>query len=87
MLGAEEREGALARKLLHLVDDLAAAVVPLPRVALRVLVRRRRPDRLEHRGPREVLGRDQLDLAALPLELAPECVGDLGIDVGETRRP
>ena len=72
MLGAEERLRALARELLDLVDDLAAAVVALAGVALGVLVRRRRADRLEHARPGEVLGRDQLDLAALPLELAPE---------------
>ena len=87
VLGAEERLRALARQLLHLVDDLAAAVVALARVALGVLVRRRRADRLEHRRPGEVLGRDQLDLTALPLELAAERVGDLGVDLGETRRP
>ena len=86
VLGAEERLGPLARELLDLVDDLAAAVVALAGIALGVLVRRRRADRLEHRRPREVLGRDQLDLPALPLQLAPERVGDLGVDLGEAGR-
>src|SRR5262249_39938377 len=47
---------------------------------------RRRPDRLEHRGPGEVLGGDQLDLAPLAVELALQRAGDLGVDVGEARR-
>ncbi len=83
VLGAEERLRAVDRELLDLVDDLAPAVVAPPRIALRVLVRRDAADRLEHRRPREVLGRDELDLAALPLELALEQRGHLGIDVCE----
>src|SRR5262249_48543647 len=75
---------AVDGELLDLVDDLAAAVVPLPRIALCVLVRRRRPDRLEDRGPGEVLGRDQLDLAALPLRLAVEQFRNLGVDLVES---
>ena len=69
--------------LLDLVDDLAAAVVALARVALGVLVRRHDADGLEDARPREVLGRDQLDLVALALELLAEQLGDLGIDLGE----
>ena len=72
VLGAEELLRAVDRELLDLVDDLAAAVVPLAGIALRVLVRRRRADRLEDRRPGEVLRGDQLDLVALPLELAAE---------------
>src|SRR5262249_62257310 len=68
-----------------LADALAAAVVPLPRVALGVLVRRHGADGLEHRGPREVLRGDQLDLAALPLELSGEEAGDVGVDLVEAR--
>jgi hypothetical protein len=83
VLGAEQRLGPVARQVLDLVDDLAASVVALARVALRVLVRGRGADRLEHRRPGEVLGRDQLDLPALPLELLAEGLGDLGIDLGE----
>ena len=63
---------AVDRELLDLVDDLAAAVVALAGIALGVLVRRHRADGLEDARPGEVLGRDQLDLAALPLELAAE---------------
>ena len=87
VLGAEEREGAVDRGLLDLVDHLAAAVVALPGVALRVLVRRHRADGLEDRGPGEVLRSDELDLTALPLELAPDQLGDLGVDLGEAGVP
>ncbi len=80
VLGAEERLRAVACDLLDLVDDLAAAVVALARQALGVLVRRHRADGFEHRGPGEVLGGDQLDLAALALELLPEQRRDLGVD-------
>ena len=83
VLGAEERLRAVDRELLDLVDDLAAAVVATPGIPLGVLVRRDAADRLEHRRPREVLGRDELDLAALALELLLEERRDLGIDVGE----
>ena len=87
VLGAEQRLRAVDRELLDLVDDLAAAVVALARIALGVLVRRHRADRLEHGRPGEVLGRDQLDLAALALELAPEQPGDLRVDGLEARAP
>ena len=87
VLGVEQRPRAVDRELLDLVDDLAAAVVAAARIALRVLVRGDAAYRLERRRPREVLGRDQLDLAALALELLPEQVGDLGVDVGERRGP
>ena len=40
-------------------------------------------DRLEHARPGEVLRRDQLDLAALALQLAADQLGDLRVDVGE----
>src|SRR5207302_9499667 len=83
--GAEERLRAVDRGLLDLVDDLAAAVVALARIALRVLVRRRGADGLEDRAPVEVLRGGQLDLAPLPLGLALEERGDLRVDVGEAR--
>ena len=85
VVGAEELLRPVDRERLDLVDDLAAAVVALARVALRVLVRRDAADRLEHARPREVLGGDELDLVSLPLELAAEQVGDLGIDLREAR--
>src|SRR6266542_1632832 len=63
----------------------AAAVVPLARVALGVLVRRDGADGLEHARPREVLGGDQLDLGALALELPPQELRDLRVDLVEAR--
>ena len=83
VLGAEELLRAVDRQLLDLVDDLAAAVVALAGVALGVLVRRHGADGLEHARPGEVLGRDQLDLAALALELAAEQPCDVGVDLLE----
>ena len=83
VLGAEELLGAVDRQLLDLVDDLAAAVVAAAGIALGVLVRRHRADRLEDARPGEVLGCDQLDLRTLPLELLAEQRSDFRIDVGE----
>ena len=83
VVGPEQVLRPIDRQLLDLVHHLAAAVVALARIALCVLVRRDARDRLEHARPREVLGRDQLDLAALPVELAADQVGDLGVDVRE----
>ena len=83
VLGAEELLRAVDRELLDLVDDLAAAVIALAGIALGVLVRRHRAHRLEHGGPGEVLGGDQLDLAALALELLAEQARDVRVDVVE----
>src|SRR6185503_1104712 len=85
VLGAEQLLRTVDRRLLDLVDDLAAAVVAPPGVALGVLVGRHRPDGLEDRGPGEVLGGDQLDLAALALELLAEQLRDLRVDLGQAR--
>ena len=85
VLGAEERLRPRDRELLDLVDDLAAAVVALAGQALGVLVGEHRADGLEHGGPGEVLGRDQLELVALARELGVAERGDLGIDLGESR--
>src|SRR5205823_8088921 len=74
-----------ARELLELADHRAAAVVAAARITLRLLVRRHRADGLEHGGPREVLGGDQLDLAALALELLADEPRDLGVERVETR--
>ena len=85
VLGAEQRARPVAREVLGLVDDEVAAVVALGRVALGVLVGEHRALRLEHRGRREVLRRDQLDRGVLALELAPDDVGDLGIGALQRR--
>ena len=85
VLGAEQLLRAVDRELLDLVHDLAAAVVALAGIALGVLVRRHRADGLEHARPGEVLGRDQLDLAALALELPAEQPGDVRVDLLQAR--
>ena len=86
MLGAEQRLRAVDRELLDLVDPLAPAVVAPPGVALGVLVREHRADRLEHRRPGEVLGRDQLELVALARELAVDEAGDIGVCLRQADR-
>ena len=79
VLGAEERLGAVAGEVLDLVDDLAAAVVPLAGHALGVLVVEPGAERLEHRHRREVLRGDELEGLLLALQLRVEEGGDLGI--------
>ncbi len=87
VLRPEQRLRAVDRELLDLVDDLAAAVVPTARVPLRVLVREHRAGRLQHGGPREVLGGDQLDLAPLALGLPTDQGRDLGVVLREAPDP
>ena len=65
VLGAEQFLGAVDGELLDVVDDRVAAVVPLARVALGVLVGEHRADRLHDGGRREVLTGDQLDAGGL----------------------
>ena len=81
----EELLGPRDRDLFDLVDDLAATVVPAPRVALGVLVREHRAHRFEHGVGDEVLRGDQLDGQALALRLPPEKGGDIGIGLVEVR--
>ena len=81
VLGAEQLAGARDGELLGPVDDLAAAVVAPARIALGVLVGEHRADRLEHGLGDEVLRRDQLEVARLPLGLRPDDLGDVGIDL------
>ena len=83
VLGAEQLLGAIDRQLLDLVHDLAAAVVALSRQSLGVLVRERRPHRLEHGRRHEVLARDQLEPVLLPARLVVDQRGDLGIRLAE----
>jgi hypothetical protein len=83
VVGAEEILRTVDCELLDLVDDLAAAVVAPAGVPLRVLVRRHAAHRLEHARPGEVLGGNQLDLTALPLELALDEGRGVGIDLGQ----
>ena len=76
---AEQRLGPLPGELLDLVDDLVAAVVPLARVALAVLVREHRARRPQHRRRREVLAGDQLQRRPLALLLGADEVEQLAV--------
>ena len=67
--GAEEGLGALDGEALHRVDVLAAAVVPLARIAFRVFVREHAALGLEHPGRGVVLRGDQLNVCLLALGL------------------
>ena len=77
----EERLGPVARDVLHLVDDLVAAVVPLARVPLAVLVGEDRAGGAQHGGRGEVLAGDQLDGGVLALDLAVDQRQDLVVRV------
>ncbi len=72
----EQFAGALDRRPLDDVDELAAAVEALAGVALEGLVGDRVAERVEHRAARDVLRRDQFDLRPLALELVGERIGD-----------
>src|SRR5438477_7990816 len=85
MLGAEQLLRAIDRELLDLIDNLTAAVVALPRQAFGVLVRERRPHRLEHRDRDKVFARDQLETVLLPRDLTTNELRDLRIHFGQWR--
>ena len=83
VLGAEQRLRAVDRQLLDHVDELAAAVVALARVALGVLVGQHRALTLEDRLRHEVLRSDHLQRALLALDLVADGLGHLGVDLGK----
>ncbi len=70
VVGAEQRLHPVDRELFDRVDDRVAAVVPLARIALGVLVGEHRAGRGHHRRRGEVLARDQLEAGGLALDLA-----------------
>ena len=85
MVRAEQILCPLDGETFDLVDDLAALVVPPPRVALGVLVGEDRPDGL-HRSERgEVLRGDEIDVGPLPVGIAPDEVGEHRICLRERR--
>src|SRR2546426_220793 len=85
VLRLEERLRAVDRELLHLVDDLAAAVVALLGKPLGVLVRERAAHRLHHGHGGEVLTRDELQPVLLALHLAADERVDGRIGLAERR--
>ena len=83
VIGVEQHLQAVDRQLLGLIHVLAAAVVPTPGVALRVLVGHDRALGL-HDGERgEVLARDHLQGRLLPRQLRRDRGEHLGVCVGE----
>ena len=78
-LGAVELAGAVAREVLDDVDLLASAVVALAGVAFRVLVGEDAAHGLHDGQAREVLGRDELDAAALAGKLGAESARNLRV--------
>jgi hypothetical protein len=65
---AEELLQAVDRELLHFVHHLTAAIVPLARVPLGVLVGERGAHGVDDGAAREVLARDELESALLPAQ-------------------
>ncbi len=79
MLRAEERLRAVDRDLLDPIHELAAAVVPLARITLRILVGEDRTLRLAHRARDPVLRGDELQVVVLAPLLLRDPVCDVGI--------
>src|SRR4029077_3294289 len=74
VLRREELLEPVDGQLLDLINHLAPAVVPLPGIALGVLVGERRPHRVDDGAAGEVLAGDELGSVPLPIELpVDEC--------------
>src|SRR5262249_56793370 len=69
VLRGEERLRPVDRELLDLVDELTAAVIALPGIALGVLVGQDGSLRFAYGARNPVLGRDQLEPLVLPSRL------------------
>jgi len=83
VLRAKELLAALDGQCLGHVDELAAAVVALARVALGVFVGELRTLRFHHRRRGVVLARDELDVIFLAPVLGLHGGPDLGVDAGD----
>ena len=79
VLRAEELHCPVARKVLDLIDILAASVVARTGVALGIFIRKMAAHGLHHGGRNKVLRCDKLYMVSLALELAHHCVIDRGI--------
>ena len=64
-------QGALLTEQLRPVDVLIAAIIPQARPAFRVLVGHRRPQRLNNRLRREVLGGNKLNTPPAEMGVRP----------------
>ena len=79
----EQLLGAVDRDRFRDVDELAAAVVAPTRIAFGILVREAGALRFQHGARHDVLGRDQLDLVLLAIELLADRAEHLGIALGQ----
>ena len=82
-LRAEQLLGALDRQRLGDVDEFAAAVIAVARIAFGIFVGHHRALRFQHRAADDVFRRDQLDLMALAAEFAADRGGDIRIGLGK----
>ena len=85
-LAAEQFGDAIDRKLLGDIDELAAAVIALARIAFGIFVGQHRALRLEHGAADDVFRRDQFDLVALAAELVADHLRDFRIAFRERCR-
>jgi hypothetical protein len=85
VLGPEKLLCAVDRQGLDDIDILAAAIVALAGIALRVLVGQARSLRLADRARDHVLARDQLQLVVLSPVLVLYRIENIGIDFGKGR--
>jgi hypothetical protein len=83
--GAEQLLGPLDGERLDLVDEFAAAVVALARIALGVLVGQDRALGLQHRLGDDVFRCDQFDLVLLTTQLQTDPIEDVAVRRGEVR--
>ncbi len=79
VIAAKQLLCTLYGKIFHDIHALAAAVIALSRISLRILVRQRASHRRHDRLTHPVLGSDQLDMAVLTLLLCHDSVRDLRI--------
>src|SRR6185312_17018271 len=86
VFGAEEFFRAVACDVFDFIDELAAPVVALARIALGVLVGQHAAGGLENGFGGEVFTRDQLDLAMLAVRLFLNEPVDVGIGFGQQSR-
>src|SRR5215469_3754114 len=83
MFGAKQLPGALASQLLHLIGELAAAVIALAGIAFRVFVGEHRAHGFEHGFADKILRGDQLQSFMLAADFVVNGGGNLWINFTE----
>ena len=79
VVAVEQRHGAVAGEVFHHVHELAAAVVPLARIAFGILVRHDGALRFAHGGRYKVFRSDEFKLAHLATGFLPDGGRDFGV--------